>query len=381
MLDRVLSRKDKLWAYTIGLGLALTPIHSRWLTELVTTDGTVGFFIPSFGITIWLMASLFFLQDHWSEIDWGKGKILVPMFIIVAFMGVSGFLNGNTIGAKLAPLFMGLSLLSVYGAARYLGKEIFKALVPFVVITATAIVIMGLLNPGHTTGGIITNYCAAAGFLVFGGVVNQGKWQWLLVAVVLVGLFFTGAQEALFIVVVVGITVLVRKDVSRRLVLVAGSLVVLAGLWFLAGFLIPLYTGYNNFTALFDLLLGRAVPDPATLAVLTTGRWEGYLKAYNNMSILGYGYSLSVVGGGIIHNIPLIIAHQIGPIAAIAWAFVTVYCLVRTKWKYAWIAVIAMCVFDHYLWTQFMPYWWCLVGVSTASEIKSDLIFRRNNDE
>jgi len=75
--------------------------------------------------------------------------------------------------------------------------------------------------------------------------------------------------------------------------------------------------------------------------------------------------------------VPLIIVDQIGPLAGLAWLWVTIACLVKTKWRYAFIAVIALSLFDHYIWTQAAPYWWVLVGVSTTSTIKSDLIFRR----
>jgi hypothetical protein len=110
---------------------------------------------------------------------------------------------------------------------------------------------------------------------------------------------------------------------------------------------------------------------------LTSYRWEVIVKAVQDIQFFGHGFSLSTVGGQVVHNIPLIIMHQVGPVAGLAWLFVTVYCLIKTKWKYAWIAVLAMCVWDHYLWTQCPPWIWAMIGVSTASTIKSDLIFRK----
>ncbi|KKM68897.1 hypothetical protein LCGC14_1456350, partial [marine sediment metagenome] len=39
-------------------------------------------------------------------------------------------------------------------------------------------------------------------------------------------------------------------------------------------------------------------------------------------------------------------------------------------------------VFDHYVWTQFAPWWWVLVGVSAASmDGGSDRIFRNSNGQ
>jgi len=158
-------------------------------------------------------------------------------------------------------------------------------------------------------------------------------------------------------------------------------LVGLVGLWAVMGYLIPLYEGNLNVYALMGVVSGNGGIDEGTVQTMTSGRWEVIVERLKSTSILGHGYSLSTVGGQIVHNIPLIIVHQIGPIAGLSWLFVTVYCAIKTKWKYAWIAVMAMCVFDHYLYTQFTPYWWVLIGVSTSSNIKNDLIFKKRHNE
>ena len=64
-----------------------------------------------------------------------------------------------------------------------------------------------------------------------------------------------------------------------------------------------------------------------------------------------------------------------GILAAIAWLWVSVWCLVKTRWKYAWLAILSLSVFDHFIWTQLAPVWWMVVGASTASS-EPDLIFR-----
>lgn len=370
------SRSNRLWAVVIGIGLALSPIHNSWLTGLVTNNGEVGFFLPAFGTAIWLMGSLAFVVNNWEKLDWGDKRMYVPLFIIVLSMGVSGFLNADTLKDKIAPFLMGVSLLAVYVVGRNLGVMLFRVLIPFVIVGAMVAIAIGLVNPGQPTGGLITNYLASAGFLIFGAVVNQGKWQWTLLAVMLIGLFFIGALEAVFIVGVMGIVVIVRRDFSRRFVIITGAMALLIGIWILFDYLAPLYEGNHNLNVLFTLISGKATLTQDTLDLLTTGRWGIIVDAMRHIKVFGHGYSLSTVGGGIVHNIPLIIVHQIGPLAAIAWTVITVYCLIKTKWKYAWIAVIAMGVFDHYIWTQFVPYFWVLVGVSTTSTITSDKIFR-----
>jgi len=373
-------KANKKWAIVIGLGLALFPIHNLWLTNVTSIGGMATLFLPAIGAAIWIMAVLLFIRNHWRELDWGDKKIFIPLIVIVASMGISGFFNGESLGDKVSPLFMGAALFGSYVVARGLGVGIFRMMIPFVCLGAVIAVILGVLNPGVPSGGLITNYCASAGFLIFGAVVNQGKWQWALIGATLIGVFFIGALEVVFILGILAITVLVRRDFSRRFLIVSGVLVGLVGLWAVLGYLIPLYEGNQNVAALFGLFNSGSTLDASTITTLTSGRWPVIVREMKNISFIGHGYTLSTVGGGIVHNIPLIIVHQIGPIAGIAWLFVTVYCAIKTKWKYAWIAIMAMCVWDHYLWTQCGPMWWCLIGVSTASTIKSDLIFRRVNE-
>jgi len=382
----------------IGIGLALSSIHNQWLTDLVTKDGEVLFFLPSFGYMIWILATLFFVfvYDNWQKnekgkwtfnwrgIDWGDRKVLISLLVIVGAMGISGVVNGESWSSKISPFLMGLSLFTLYLAARKLGITIFRVFIPFVIASTIIVVICGLINLGVSTGGLITNYCAAAGFLIFGSILNQGNWQWMLIALILVGLFFIGALEAVFIVAVLGIVIILRRDVNRRFILVAGSIASLIVLWIILGYATPLYEGNHNIDLLFRILRGDAELSSLTMTFLTSGRWAIIVRSLQDFSFIGHGYSVGIeisdiIGeSGTVHNLPLIILHQIGPMAAVAWTFVTAYCLLKTKFKYAWIAVMAMCVFDHYIWTQFAPYWWVLAGVSLASESKTDLIFRGN---
>lgn len=369
-------RSYQWWSVLIGSGLALSPIHNQWLTDLVTDHGEVGFFIPAFGIALWIMGALAFAVFNWEELTFGDKRIYIPLLIIVASMCLSGFLFADSIQSKFAPGLMGVSLFAVYIVAQRLGMGIFRVLIPFVIVSAIIAIVSGIMNPGQPTGGLITNYCASAGFLIFGTLVNQGKWQWVLLLIVGVGLFFIGALEALFIVGVLGVVVIARRDWSSRLFIVIGIPITLVVIWAMLGYLWSLYEGNYNLRLLFGLLSGMFVLTPTAFSLLLSGRWEIIIEAMRNFSFVGHGYSLSTVEGGVVHNVPLIIVHQLGPLAAVAWAFVTVYCLIKTKWKYAWVVLMAMCVFDHYIWTQFVPYWWALIGVSMSSDVKSDLIFR-----
>ena len=400
MAEITQNSSNQKWAVVIGFGLALSPIHNQWLTDLVTKDGEVGFFLPSFGYMIWILATLIyvFVYDNWYKntegkwrfnwhgIDYGDRKVFILLLVIVAAMGLSGAVNGETLSSKISPLLMGLSLITLYLASRKLGLTLFRVFIPFVIASTIIVIILGIINLGVSTGGLITNYCASAGFIIFGAIVNNGKWQWALLAFILIGLFFIGALEAVFIVAVLGIVFIIRRDVNRRFVIIASSLVFLIVLWALLGYATPLYEGNQNVSYLIMLLTGEVEWSNYTVNLITSGRWAIIVRSLQDFSFIGHGYSMGIEISdvieecGTVHNLPLIILHQIGPFGALAWTFVTVYCLIKSKFKYAWTAVIAMCIFDHYFWTQFAPFWWALAGVSLASKTKSDLIYRKVNE-
>ncbi len=372
---------DRRWALLIGFGLAISPIHSLWLTNMATTDGVTSFFIPAFGYAIWIITTLLFLTwrvRDWKTFDWGPRQLTIPLAVIALSMGISGAVYGADLSDKVAPILFGGSLFALYLLSRRMGKDIFIAFVPFVVVVAISVIAAGIVNPGVATGGLISNYAASAGFLVFGTVVSRFRWQWVLATVAFTALCFVGTLEAVFIVGVMGIAVLVRRDVNRRMVAAVTVGVLLVGVWWALGHLVPLYEGNSNLAAIGDALSSGELSD-AALDDITTDRWWGVVNAAQNLNVIGHGYTMMTAPDShMVHFVPMTIVDQIGPLAAIAWLWVTVWCFIKTKWKYAWIAVMAMSVFDHYVWTQFAPWWWVLVGVSAASMGgESDRIFRK----
>jgi len=372
------AKSNKKWAYIIGIGLALFPIHNVWLTEVTSINSMVTLFLPAIGAIIWVLGVLLFIRDNWRDLKLGDKKIFIPLIIIVLSMGLSGFIYGDGITGRFAPLFIGVAFFFAYIVSRSLGKDIFRMLIPFVILGAIISIILGIVNPGVDNGGLITNYCSSAGFLIFGAVVNQGKWQWALILVALIGVFFIGALEAVFIIGVIGITVLARRDWNKYLLIVMGVFLAFVALLLFDGNLIPLYTGNHNLEALSDIITGKVLLDANALNALTSQRWEVYVEAIKNFNFIGYGYSgMDLMAGRNIHNVPLNIMNGVGVLAAISWLGLSLYCAIKTKWHYAWVAVLAMSVWDHYLWTQFGAMWWVLIGVSATSTIKSDLIFRR----
>lgn len=385
------SKPSRRWAIALGIGLALFPIHNLWLTEVTSINGQATLFLPWFGAAIWIIVSLSILRDHWKQIDWGGKKMVAPLLIIVASMSLSGFINGEGFGDRLAPMFMGVSMFALYGVARYLvligqDEDVKTPIIIMVLVQALSGIIMGIVFPGNADGGLITNYCAAVGFMILGGLLIPRKWLWRALIPILMAIFLLGALEGLFIIAILAIAMLVRRDWSKKLIIPVSILLVVVGLWTATGNMGETFNhAARNFGAIKSIVGRTEEQDEnggfwGTLNIALSGRLEYVVTCVTDIKVLGHGYDVTPLWVEAtdlhpVHNTPLIILDQIGPLAALAWLWVTFFCLIKTKWKYIWVAILAASVFDYYVWTQFAPYWWLFIGLSTM-ETKSDLIFR-----
>ncbi len=413
----------KAWAILIGAGIALSPIHSLWLTELVTQNNEVGFFIPSFGYAIWILATLMFLtwKVNWREMDWGSQKVFIPLLVIVGAIGLSG-ITANTLVGKVTPLLMALSLFALYLVARKLGKDIFLPLAIGAGVASLGIIIHGFIYPGQITGGFVFegNYDIVVGYVLLGVALFIHRFRWLLAGLALVAMFLSGSPEAVFSVSVVAIVVLWRRDWNKRLVIAVSPTLLLIIVWF------GLWYGQELYARTFQIAENEVVTSDtfwivkkevvknvvvATVASDTVKVIKSFLivedtsptlvnankederktmgatsfrlsvikGAMTKIKPVGEGYYLTAFVHNTVHNVPMVIVQQLGYagiLAGLAWLWLCGYCLVKTRWRYAWMLILSLSVFDHFIWTQLAPYWWVLIGVSTASTLKSDLIFK-----
>ncbi len=378
-----LVKSNRKRALLIGLGMALFPIHNQWLTDITSINGMATLFLPAFGTVIWVLATLFFLQDNWRGLDWGDKRVFVPLLVIVGAMGLSG-ITADTLGGKVAPLLTGVSLFALYLVSRTLGKDVFLPLAIGACIASLGVILHSLVFPGKVTGGFVfeKNYDIVVGYVLLGTALFVHDKQWMLAGLALVAMFLSGSPEAVFVVGVIGVTVFYRRDWGRRLLFALSPTVIIIGLWFGLGY------GQNLCNYTWQVATGT----PTTSAVVNDTGDRGYLWAVRyridvieysmtNLKPLGEGYILTDFSRvKNVHNVPLVIVQQLGwpgVLAGLAWLWVSVWCLVKTRWKYAWVAIMALSVCDHYIWTQLAPYWWTVIGASTVGGISTDLVFRR----
>ena len=83
-------KSDHRYAIVFGIGLALFPVHNRWLADVTMVDGQAILFLPVFGMVIWGLATVFYLRDNWRAMDWGDKRVYIPLLIIVGAIGLSG---------------------------------------------------------------------------------------------------------------------------------------------------------------------------------------------------------------------------------------------------------------------------------------------------
>lgn len=404
---------NKIWAIIIGTGVSISPIHNKFLTDLTTNaDGQTWLFIPAIGYLLTIMGSGLFLLNNWERVKKagiGSKSIYIPLFILAVCISVSG-VTGDTFSDKVAPLGAALSFLALYYSVRIIGKDVFLPLAIGSAIASFGVIGYSVFNPGILTGGYIFeyNYDIVVGYVLLGtALCFNGRYQWILASLSLTAMFLTGSPEAVFAIGVAGATILIRRDWSRKLVMAVMPAVYIIAIVFIAGYGTQLYSYVTDVISNKATVLEYKVEEAAVLqeeAMLegktgyiiedkdnpdyeresAIGRRVSVIKhAMVNITPLGDGFNLTAFRKDTVHNVPLIIVQQLGWFgipAALCWLWVSIWCLFKTKLKYVWVLVLALSVWDHYIWTQLAPVWWMAIGITTTINIKKDYIFRGRDE-
>ncbi len=384
-----LKKPSRWWAIVIGAGVALSPIHNQYLTQLTTNfKGETLFFLPAFGYLLLIMGAGLFLLNNWQrvkEIGWGDRRVVGCLLFIILAISASGAAYSG-LQDRFAPMGMGLALFALYLCGRVLGKDMFLPLAIGAVIASLGVIAHQIVHPGVITGGFVfeDNYDIVVGYVLLGVALFIHKWQWLLAGLALVAILLTGSPEGLFALGVMGVVVLMRKDWGRKLAIVVAPLLILVVTGLISGYGQTLYS-YTAKVATGEAATpystGESVPIKAT-----EYRVQVAIDAMSNIKLLGEGYNLTDFSRSPnVHNVPLVIVQQLGYpgiLAAMAWLWVSIWCLIKTRWKYVWILILTLSLWDHFIFTQLAPAWPLIIGVTTAPDnIKSDLIFRRQATE
>jgi len=379
------SRFSKYWTIAIGMGLALLPIHNRWLTLFATNEkGETLFFLPAFGYLVLIMGAGLFILNNWSlvrKVGLGPRKIYIPLIVIAMGISLSG-ITAEGVQSKIAPFGAAVSLIAVYIVARVIGTRLFYPVAIGVVVASLGIILHQFILPGVATGGYVFeyNFDAATGYILLGAAVFIHKWRWMLVCLAIVAMLISGAPEAMMALAVLGAMALIRRDWSWKIMAVIVPIGIFIIVIFTLGYGGGLYrylaqTLNNAPVAYYTMPSNGNIIEVSPLAI----RWLAIRDAMICLKPLGEGYNLTGFTIATVHNVPLIIVQQlgfVGIIAGLAWLFVSFWGLMKTNMKYVWVLIVTLSMFDHYVWTQLAPWWWAVVGISTQKESKSDSVFR-----
>ena len=255
------------------------------------------------------------------------------------------------------------------------------------------LLILGLLIPiasasgGWIKTGGLFNYDLGTGVIILLAVMWRSKYQWIAVAFAAASLFFSGAEEALIGIGALVAVAALKRDWKMALAPLAVAAVLVAALtpfgitdrlWHI----LP-----QRVTAAVQVATTQQIPEqpayvpsvnePSPEGVprvdgkngdISTGdeidtalgyRWPIYVRAVKQATWFGHGFRGSYV---VPHNAALAILESAGLLAMLLWLFLVGRALVISRLSYTIVAVLALSLFDHYIWYQLWPLAWIILG-------------------
>lgn len=380
-------------SWLISLGLIFFAIHNpnqpflNWV------------FLPQLGLGLFVIAIFSIPLNKWKEISLGSKWVYIPLIVLLASISLSGvfqyFRGEVTLARGFAPTFSAFIWLALYALSRIEGEKIGKPIAYAVIIEAVSVLVAAFVSGGNRGGGIVspTNYDIAVAFMVFGTFLSPKSWQWWLSSIAIIGILFTGAEEGLVVIAVMGLIVLLVKDYSIKTLLPL-SVGILAGLAIvIVGLGQGLYVGSNGgqinnpgnpstigkFMALKSAIdVYPQQPEFNNYMDIATGyRWSTHWRI-RPIQPFGYGYNMTEFYPGIPHNIILIIIEQVGLLGLAGWLVATFYVWRKSKRHYLWAGVLGLGMLDHFSFTQIAPWYFVMLGISEAYPLKSAAIFKES---
>jgi hypothetical protein len=362
-------------SWSIGLGMIFFVWHntSQPFIDII--------FIPHLGMMM-IFAGIVFtmIKTPFSVLFARRDKWLDPVLIIlctcIIASGIQGYIESRlTLTEMYSAIAIGLMLIGCYYTCRYLGDSVFKPMAVAVIVESISIVVYGATHGWKPNGGLLsfTNYDIAIGLLFFGLLTTNEKWQKWLVPFVVLGVYFSGAAEGLFVAVVLGLVWFAKNYVFTSRVITRRDWITIGATAAIFAVIVPF-----TYEPIWSRNLGERVvaliqafgssnPDPL-LDFATGYRWMGNWHLTMPIKLFGYGININHFYVGIPHNIVLIIIEQCGFIALVAWFTIWLILIKKFSWHYrwAWIGMLLMGVFDHFIWTEACIWFWCLAGATVA---------------
>lgn len=345
--------------------------------------GCAGFLAlcPYAGLWLALPAIIYVLWIYRSRIDFGGKWLIIPLLVII----ISIIASHNWFAIVVA-----FYLFGIYLVARILGRAMFTPFMwgigaYFIFLIIHNLIIMG----GLKDSGIVNFHCGAE-LLIIGAVTNRVKYQWILLTIVGLSLFIGASEIGWIATGIVLVIMIIRKDMNRTILIPIGITlaVIILGIYpfkyteriyfqsidkVKVAVLEEAPTPYNEYTVV------TLDENPTMIDTLLNNRIYVIKEQLSKISVLGIGYNMypyNYPHKEPIHNVPLVIVQQVGIAATLAWLVVTIYSVRKTKYIYAFAAMMTICLVDHSMWTAMGSWWFMIVGISSIPNQKKDYLFK-----
>jgi hypothetical protein len=375
------ANKDNRVATVLVIGLWLFIAVDRRIVYSYPgfmTISTVGEFILLIACFYLVMTDI----DGFRKIGLGPKCIWIPLAVIAGSAIIRALISPDVVstGMPIAGAYLMVGMFGLYLVCRKYGEQSLRLFMPATIIGAISIIIQAIIYNHSGNSGLLPNYATASEFLIFGWLVSPQNQQWWLSGIVMTGLFFTGAPEAIFYATVIGIVLLIRRDWSRKILLPLGALSLclltctpIGTTWNLWG---RSYLMANDaYIALTDGDLTQIQKDDLMNRALDE-RWKDTWVLHRPIQPLGYGVRTNSHNLYTPHNIVLLMTDELGPVASAAWLAMIAGGIWKTKWRYGYLSLLLFGVFQPFIGTEMIPYVWALNGAATSSSTKTSYIFK-----
>lgn len=370
--------------HIVAIALILFTFHGEWATWR-NSEGEVLFFTPFVGVAILLLVGGYLWKKR--QLTLGSKKVWIPLLIIYLAICLRILFEPNL--KTLLECGFATALMSTYLIARALGLGIFKLFIPYAVVASIMVIVYTFLETDWNNylslvnGGYLNkwNYEATSAIIVFGTIIGlliirRRLWASVFCLIGCLGVIMTGSPQGVLCLTALVLAVLVRRDVSRYLIVLGMVLLVLLSMWFTIG---PGQEQFQKTSLAWETVSEGALLDEEDEDYKWgKNRIPLYRETLRGVSIFGHGYSVyseSETGRKTVENVPLVVLDQVGILAALAWLFVAGWSLAKGNLKYIWISLIMLGMFDHTTWSILAPHWWAIVGITTCYTGK-DWIFK-----
>lgn len=361
----------------IGLGLILFVVHNPYQPLLEYA------FLPWIGLLLLIFGSMVIIAGikDWKEAI-GEKRYWIPLGIIALSIVASALWawveSRIMIQEAIGRICIGIMLFVLYTATRQTDSDkVFKIFPAVVVISSVSIVVWGATHGWIANGGIVspTNYDMATGVVIFSILASPRKhWTWLA-PIGAIGLWYSGSAEAQFIGIVLLVYAIFNGVNWKQLNVTVTSLAIVVVLTAVLGVISTVQRpnldriGYLVSVATTDSEVTRPDGIPTTKMDAITGYRLSHFLPRTPIKPFGYGINLTNFYWGIPHNVFTIIVDQVGILACLAWTWIAYLGIKKKDTRVLWIGIVALGIFDHFIWTQAAPWFWATAGITSVRRI------------